>query len=69
MGAVCSGMTPTMTDIIRYAVDLERAAGEHPAHARRLQAEAADTWLCLGRVDRAARRSAHLAMPCRRSKA
>ena len=58
-------MTPTLVDIIRYAVDLERAAGEHPAHARRLLAEAADTWYCLGRLERAAALAARLAMPCR----
>lgn len=38
--------------ILAYARDLEIAAVEHPAHARRLLAEAADVWLCLGRADR-----------------
>jgi len=42
----------TLDPILAYARDLEVAAAEHPAHARRLLAEAADVWLCLGRTDR-----------------
>lgn len=58
-------MTPSIADIVRYALDLERAAGAHPAHARRLLAEAADTWFCLGRHERACALAGRLAMPCR----
>lgn len=48
-----SPVPPALHALAAYAAALERAATEHPAHARRLLLEAADVWFCLGRSGRA----------------